>query len=176
MVESVPDFQLVTSFEPRPQETEFDEEYAAEFPPLLAAIRRFEHDYFHSAVEMKAGARADQLELAFDVAYAITQLPGWLKELAVGGRAVLGFAAQGSERELIAERDGEEIVYWLRPFFSDPETGERSRVPARQFLSAWLLLTERVLDTLAALQDGLAVDAEFERLRATLDEVKERLR
>src|SRR5690349_13917226 len=97
------EFKLLASFEPDPIDQEFDEDYAAELPPLLAAQRRFKHDYFYSTVVMQAGDQEDSLELAFDIVYVLTQIPGWLQQLAKqNGRAILSFAAQGSERDLIA--------------------------------------------------------------------------
>jgi hypothetical protein len=162
------EFRLSAGFEPSPGGAELDEEYLAELPPLLAAVRRFKHEYFRAEVVMMAGDREDILELAFDVAYALTQIPDWLRRLNDEGRASLMFGEQGSEQELIAERRGEVVEYSLRPFFTNPDACPRARVPAAQFLGEWTRLTGRVLDTLAALQAGLADDPEFKGLRAAL--------
>lgn len=168
--DGVQDFRLLVSFEPNPGGPEPDEEYLAQLTPLSAAVERFEHEYFYSVVVMKAGAREDLLDLAFDVAYALTRLPGWLRRLAEGeGRAGLGFAAQGSERELIAERRADVIEYRMRPFFTSAEAAPPVTVSAAQFLGEWRRLAERLLDTLAALHAGLADDPQFKALRASLE-------
>jgi hypothetical protein len=166
-------FRLLADFEPGPAGFDLDRNEAADASaPLMAAMQQFNHDYFYSQVSMKADDHEDTLELAFDIVYAITQIPGWLSRLASGNcRSGLLFGAQGSERELIAERQGQEVVYWFRPFFSDGADSPRIRAPAAEFLNEWIRLTNKVLDKLVELHPPLPGDPEFEELRKSLNNV-----
>jgi hypothetical protein len=176
-MKSLENFCLLVSFEPNPADWEFDEGCAAELPPMLAAVRRLKHEYLYSIVTMKAGDREDELELAYDIAYVLPQISDWLEQLVTqDGRATLGFAAQGSERYLMTERHGDRIVYWFRPFFSDPEVGMRAQVLANRFFNEWIDFIEKLLDILVNLQSDLISDSEFRKLATSIHKIRSAIR
>jgi len=166
-------FELKADFEPKPSSRPLDPEAECDLSPMSVAMDRFEHRYFYSTVVMKARGHEDLMELAFEVAYALDQLPGWLANL-MGSekRAGLIFGAQGSERELVAERHGEIIRYWFRSFGSTGGDSPRSEAPARVFLRAWTALGGRLMEELVALTPELEKDPEFLTLRAEFGKLK----
>src|SRR4051794_8898813 len=107
----ISEFRLIADLRPEPAHTLYDADLEVELPPLLIALRRFKHKYFYSTAIMRAGDHEDHLELSFELAYALPQLPDWLERLAKGDqKGGLLFGSQGSERELIAERHGEMVT------------------------------------------------------------------
>jgi hypothetical protein len=166
-------FRLLANFELRPKDFEFEQDDTQNSTPLSIATKRFKRDYFYSEVKMEVDDHEDTLELAYDIAYAITQIPDWLIKLAAGDcRSTLIFGAQGSERELIVERQGDDVVYWFRPFFSGGGNSPRIRLPAVLFLNEWIRFTNQVLDQLAELHEQLPDDPEFQMLRKSLNDAQ----
>lgn len=166
-------FELKADFEPKPAATPYGPETGSQLDPMFVAMRRFQHRYFYSTVVMKAGGHEDLMELPFEVAYALGQLPAWLANLTrPGKRAGLVFGGQGTERELVAERHGEIIRYWFRPFFSSGGDSPRREVPAGEFVREWIALAEKLMDELVALAPELEKDSEFLALRVEMGKLR----
>jgi hypothetical protein len=168
-MERILPFRIVAGWGPRPPPTSYDPEPEAEQSPMSVALSRFKHRYFQSLATVEAGDQKTELELAFDVLYVLNQLSPWLEKLKHDGRATLVFGAQGSERELIAERRGSCIVYWFRDFFSDGADSPRACVSAGSFISEWQQLGKSILDILAEIYPPVERDEEYINLRERID-------